>query len=88
MAEELIFEEMLGKRRAVHPDIRGVRTRRTTMNRVRDHFFSNAGLAEQDDGEITFGDEIDDAMNLFDGVVLDDDVRRATRTAGSACRWW
>ncbi len=55
------------------------------MKRVGEDVLSGAGLAEQDDGEVTLGDEIDDAVELAHGFVGDDDGWALRCLAASTC---
>ncbi len=48
------------------------------MNRVRDDVLPRAGLAENDDGQLAFRDQIDDAIELVHGVVGHDHGTTAT----------
>src|SRR6266853_1669001 len=56
VAEQLGGDEGRGNGRAVHPDEGAARTARALVDRARDQLLAGAGLAEDEDGGICWGD--------------------------------
>jgi hypothetical protein len=59
VAEELAFEELGRKRRAVHLDEGPVFSRRGLVDRARDQFLSDAALAANEHGDVAVRDLLD-----------------------------
>src|SRR5688500_7383376 len=73
MSEHLAFEQRLGERRAVDPKER-VRSSRTLVDQLSEHFFADARLAEEEDVDRATRHSLDDPPQLEDRRVHGDHV--------------
>src|SRR5262249_4073995 len=86
VAEELVLEERLGDRAAVHDDEGPLVPRRQVVDRARDELLAGAALAEEGDGDVGGRHHRDALVELFGPRrAADEDVglARAARPAGA-----